>query len=70
MDWNMSVCCLARGIKKGTLKASFDYVQRVYRESCDRSSGEAGNGLNQRGRETRMVVIHERRNGGVGTIIL
>jgi len=51
----------------GTLKPGFDHVQRMDGEGGSCASCEAGNGLDQRGREARMVVVHE---GVIGFVML
>ena len=70
------MCCVGLGMVstgreedggEGTLKPGFDHVEGMdgKRGSC--ASCKAGNGLDQRGGEARMVVVHE---GGIGFIIL
>jgi hypothetical protein len=46
----------ARGAS--TLKTGLDHVQRVHSERGDGAGGEAGDGLDQRGGEARMVFCH------------
>jgi len=41
-----------------TLQARFDHVKGMNSQRGCGASGEASDGLNQRGREARMVVIH------------
>jgi hypothetical protein len=41
-----------------TLETRFDYVERMSCKSRGYASGKAGNCLNQRRGETRMVVVH------------
>jgi hypothetical protein len=43
---------------KLTLETGFDHVERMSCESSGCASGKAGNCLNQRRGETRMVVVH------------
>jgi hypothetical protein len=40
------------------LKTGFDHIEGMGCKSRGYAGSEAGNGLNQRRRETRMVVIH------------
>jgi hypothetical protein len=40
------------------LETGFDHIERMSCESTGYSSGKAGNGLNQRRGEARMVVVH------------
>jgi hypothetical protein len=46
-----------------TLQAGLDHVERVDGERGDGAGGQAGDGLDQRGREGRMVFVH--KGGGV-----
>lgn len=48
-----------RGSGGGTLKTSLDHVERMDGEGRNCTGGEAGDGLNQRGGEARMVFIHK-----------
>jgi hypothetical protein len=50
-----------------TLKSGFDHIEGMDGESGACASGKAGHGLDQRGRETRMVVVHR---GGISLIML
>lgn len=47
--------------ERRTLQAGLDYVERVDGERGDGAGGQAGDSLDQRGREARMVFVHKGR---------
>ena len=49
----------------GTLQARLDHVKGMDGECGDCAGGEAGNGLDQRGGEARMVVSHKGGSNGI-----
>jgi hypothetical protein len=51
-----------------TLQAGLDHVERVDGERGDGAGGQAGDGLDQRGREARMVFVH--KGGGVVEVLM
>jgi hypothetical protein len=56
------------GKGRPTLETRLDHVQGVDGEGGYRAGGEAGDGLDQRGGEARMVFIHKGR--GTAVIIM
>lgn len=60
------MCCVRLGGQYGlevggggsTLETGLDYVERMDGECGYCAGGEAGDGLDQRGRQARMVFIH------------
>jgi hypothetical protein len=50
-----------------TLESGFDHIEGMDGKCGTCASCEASNGLDQRGGEARMVVVHE---GGIGFVML
>jgi hypothetical protein len=67
LRWTRNVSTGENRGRGGTLKSGFDHVQRMDDEGGCCASCEAGNGLDQRGREPRMGVTHE---GVIGFVML
>ena len=56
------------GAVKRTLKAGLDHIQWMNGERGDGAGGQAGNGLDQRGGEARMVFVH--KGGRVAGVLI
>ena len=66
MDWEWLVLVVKR-MEGSTLESGFDHIEGMDGKCGTCASCEASNGLDQRGGEARMVVVHE---GGIGFVML
>jgi hypothetical protein len=62
-------CGLEQEKGRHTLQTGLDHVERVHGKRGDGAGRQASNGLDQRGREARMVFVHK-GGGGVDDVVL